>query len=34
VRLPDSKAPAKETGEFVAIERFDELSKGLVEFSS
>ena len=29
VRLPDSKAPPKETEEFVAIERFDELLEGL-----
>ena len=29
VRLPDSKSPPKDTGEFVAIERFDELLAGL-----
>jgi putative hydrolase of the HAD superfamily len=34
VRLPDSKAPPKQTEEFVAIENFDELVKGLVEFNS
>ena len=30
VRLPDSKAPPKETQEFIAIERFDELLAGLM----
>lgn len=28
--LPDSKAPRKQTGEFIAIERFTELGEGLV----
>jgi GMP/IMP 5'-nucleotidase len=29
VRLPDSKAPPKQTGDFIAIESFDELMTGL-----
>lgn len=29
VRLPDSKMPPKDTGEFIAVERFDELMEGL-----
>jgi len=33
VRLPDSKAPPKETEEFIAIERFDELLEGLMHIS-
>jgi len=31
VRLPDTQAPRKETGDFIAIESFDELSRGLLE---
>jgi putative hydrolase of the HAD superfamily len=31
VRLPDTRAPAKETAEFTAIESFDELLQGLLE---
>ena len=29
IRLPDSKAPPRETGEFIAIESFDELTRAL-----
>ena len=29
VRLPDSKAPPKDTGEFIAIESFDDLTREL-----
>ena len=32
VRLPDSKAPPKDTGDFTAIESFDELVQGLAGF--
>jgi len=30
VRLPDTKAPPKQTGDFIAIENFDELLQGLL----
>jgi putative hydrolase of the HAD superfamily len=31
VRLPDSKAAPKETGEFIAVESFDQLARGLID---